>query len=558
MENKKIEFENITVGAKETFAFCVKEEDLKYFATLTGDHSPLHMDESFSKKSRYKGRIVHGILPFNYISILKMFCVEKYTATILRIDARFMKPIYLENDLAMTAEVVDKDLSNKTMNVEITIENKNSGEIAANGFAVVKFEEEGDKVIESTSASQNKDGCILTEHISLSKLTFEEIEEGLAKSISFSISKGHIFKFKNMFGKDNNSMNMMLNILSLNLFSTFSGMCIPGQNAILLGFEINFLKQIPLMNELLLKGEVTKKSEGTRSIKLNLSISNQFSNENYAIGNASIIVNLPPAKMPSMSEIKEKIGFDLKNKVVLITGASQGIGETTAKLFASLGAKVVINHYKNEEDAKRVVNEILENGGDAIALEADVSNLSQVEEMVRLTFESYGKIDILLNNAVRDFLPIEFSKLTWEDIQKDIDVTVKGTFNCCKTIIPIMIKNGGGSIINISSIATDNPPPNQLKYVISKSGMVGIMRGLAAEYASKNIRVNIVVPNFVETDLVANIPKVFRKKIANETPMKRIASPIEIAKAVVFLASSYSSYTTGQRIMVTGGSLPFV
>ena len=121
-----------------------------------------------------------------------------------------------------------------------------------------------------------------------------------------------------------------------------------------------------------------------------------------------------------------------------------------------------------------------------------------------------------------------------------------------------MIKNGGGSIINISSIATDNPPPNQLKYVISKSGMVGIMRGLAAEYASKNIRVNIVVPNFVETDLVANIPKVFRKKIANETPMKRIASPIEIAKAVVFLASSYSSYTTGQRIMVTGGSLPFV
>jgi 3-oxoacyl-[acyl-carrier protein] reductase len=121
-----------------------------------------------------------------------------------------------------------------------------------------------------------------------------------------------------------------------------------------------------------------------------------------------------------------------------------------------------------------------------------------------------------------------------------------------------MIAQGEGKIINISSVAVDNPPPDQTKYVMAKSALVGLTRSLSIELAPKNIQVNLVVPNFVETDLVAHIPEGFRGKIARETPMQRIGSPVEVAQAVVFLASSFSSFTTGQKIMVTGGGAPYL
>lgn len=570
MNVNKTGFENIEVGTKETFDFYVTEENLKIFASLTGDYNSLHMNESFARRTRYRERIVHGMLPFSYISILKMFWLENYVASIVRIEAKFNSPIYLESDLIITAEVMDKDSSVRTLNVKITIEIKNSGIIATTGFVIVKFEEDGNKVVRLPSNYLDREVCLLTEPVKESKLILEEIDIGLTKSINFSISLEHIFEFKIMLekGLENNSikseliinsLNIMTNVLSPNLFSTFVGMCIPGQNATFLDYKINFLKQIPLRKNLRLKGVVVQKSEATKIIKLELSILDQLTDDNYAIGNATVILNPSPTKMPNIIEIKQKsINFNLKNKVVLITGASRGIGETTAKLFALFGAKVIVNYYRGKEDAEKIVKEILECGGDAIALRADVSNLNEVEEIIRSVCNKYGKIDILVNNAVRDFLPKGFLKLTWEDIQKDIDVTVKGSFNCCKAVIPHMIKNGGGSIINVSTIATENPPPMHLKYVVSKIGLVGLTRSLAVEFASKNIRVNMVVPNFVETDLVASIPKVFQKKIANEIPLKRIANPIDVAQSIIFLASSFSSYITGQKIMVTGGSLPFL
>jgi 3-oxoacyl-[acyl-carrier protein] reductase len=120
-----------------------------------------------------------------------------------------------------------------------------------------------------------------------------------------------------------------------------------------------------------------------------------------------------------------------------------------------------------------------------------------------------------------------------------------------------MLAAGGGRIVNISTIATDNPPPLQTKYVVAKSALVGLTRSLSIEYAARNIQINLVVPNFVETDFVAHVPDGFRRKIADDIPMRRAASPLDVARAVVFLASSYSSFTTGQKVMVTGGGAPY-
>ncbi len=263
--------------------------------------------------------------------------------------------------------------------------------------------------------------------------------------------------------------------------------------------------------------------------------------------------------MPTVRQLKESaLDMGIKDKVVLITGASRGLGETTAKLFALSGAKVIVNYFHGKHDAERIVNEIIEEGGEAFEVQADVSDLLQVRRMVQKAVEKYGNVNVLVNNAVKDFKPISFSRLTWEEIQKDIDVVVKGAFNCCKEVIPLMLKQGGGKIINLGTVATDNPPANQIKYVISKSGLVGLTRSLSIEFAAKNIQINTVVPNFVETDLVSHIPDVYRKKIAQDTPMQRNAQPIDVAQAVIFLASSYSSFTTGQKIMVTGGGAPYL
>ena len=569
MNVNKPEFENIAVGTKETFDFYVTEEKLKIFAILTGDYSSLHMNESFARRTRYRERIVHGMLPFSYISILKMFCLEKYVASIAQLEAKFSSPVYLGSNLTITAEVVDKEPSTRTLNVKITIEIKDSGVVATTGFVIVKFEENDNKIVGLPSNYSDKDVCVLTEPVTESKLILEEIDMGLTKSINFSISLEHILEFKNMFemelGKNYlksdlsfNSQSIMANVLSSSLFSTFVGMLIPGQNATFLDFEINFLNQIPIDKNLTLKGEVIQKSEATRIIKLKLIMLSQSTNDTYAIGNATVIVNPLPTKMPHISELKQAIDFDLNNKVVLITGASRGIGETTAKLFALFGAKVIVNYYRGKEDAEKIVKEILECGGDAIALRADVSKMDDVMKMVDFVCRKYGTIDILVNNAVREAIPKDFMELEWDDIQQDIDVTLKGAFNCCKAIIPLMLKSGEGNIINVSTVYTENPPPKQFKYVVSKSGIIGLTRSLAVEYASKHIRVNMVVPSFVETDLVAGVPPAFRKQFAKTTPMKRNANPIEVAQAIIFLASSFSSYITGQRILVTGGNLPFL
>ncbi|MBL7074390.1 SDR family oxidoreductase [candidate division KSB1 bacterium] len=567
--SNKMLFDDFVGETKERFDFSVNKETLESFAMMTGDYSSLHMDEAFSRRMKYRDRIVHGMLPLCYISALRIFRVRNYVGSIVSIDAEFSQPIYLESNLRITAEIVKKRSSNRTLSLKITIMNIRSKIVATRASVAVKFEKGGNKLIDYPSAFVESDIGLLTKSIRENKYTFEEVREGLTKSVEFEISDEHFQHFLEMLQKGlkkkcerpeirTSLQNVIKSILCASLVSTFIGMHIPGRNSTLIGFRIEYLKQIPQMKKLLLRGEVKRRSVGTKGISLGLSISDNLSKTEYAIGSATVIVNPCPKEMPSIIEMKQFTDYKLTDKVVLVTGASRGIGETTALLFALMGAKIIVNYYRGKEDAEKVVKQIMQNGGDAIALRADVANSDEVNEMVKAAYRKYGTIDVLVNNAVKDFLPYEFARLRWEDVQKEIDVTVKGAFNTCKAVIPLMIKGGGGSIINVSSMVTDNPQRKQLKYVIAKSAVVGLTRGLAVEYAENNIRVNMVVPNFVETDLVSNIPSAFQKKAANQTPMKRNASPVDVAQAIVFAASSFSSYTTGQRIMVTGGGLPLL
>jgi NAD(P)-dependent dehydrogenase (short-subunit alcohol dehydrogenase family) len=240
----------------------------------------------------------------------------------------------------------------------------------------------------------------------------------------------------------------------------------------------------------------------------------------------------------------------LENQVALITGAGGGIGEATAKLFSSEGAKIAVVDV-NIEQAERVAKEITTAGGEAIALKVDVSSREEVEKMAADVADKYGTIDVLVNNAGinRDSFAVKMKEEHWDSV---IDINLKGTFLCSVSVSGIMGEGGGGRIINTSSIgALGNM--GQANYSASKAGVIGLTRTLALEFARSKIRVNCVAPGATKTPMTAGIPDEIAEKLAKKIPLRRFAEPEEIARAHLFFASDDASYITGQVLFVDGG-----
>jgi 3-oxoacyl-[acyl-carrier protein] reductase len=423
----------------------------------------------------------------------------------------------------------------------------------------------------SSPASPRSDrpAAFLAHHPEVNHLLWDQIETDERDSLDFTVSEAAVSEFTALLasGVDPASrgsasavahMFRLPTFLSMLLYSTSLGVIRPGASATFLEFTSQVERQVELNTPYTLRGRIVHRSAATQILKKELLVTPAGGDEVLVRAKASTLVAAAFRRMASLDQMREHADFGLRDKVVLVTGASRGIGETTAKLFAVHGATVIVNYRHGADDAQRVVAEIVDGGGTAVAIAADVCDPVQVRSLVRQARERFGAVHVLVNNAARDFRPIPFSKLTWDDIQADVDVIVKGAFLCSQEIVPLMLEQGEGKIINISTIATDDPPPDQMKYVVAKSALTGLTRSLAVEVAPRNIQVNMVVPNFVETDLVAHVPEGFRKKIAQDIPMRRLGSAIEVAKAVVFLASSYSSFTTGQKVMVTGGGPPYL
>lgn len=346
-------------------------------------------------------------------------------------------------------------------------------------------------------------------------------------------------------------------MLPLTAVSALVGMRLPGRNAVLLAVESSFRAPVRIGDKLRVAGRVLTKSAGTRIIKLQVEITNLTTSQLVTEAQAEVFIAPPPRKGVTMAELQKlDLDFDFTGKTVLVTGASRGIGEATAKLFAHRGANVVVNYLQGKSDAEAVVQDICGHGRKAVAVKADVSVPAEVEGMVQSALAAFKRIDILVNNAVRDASPIRFEELSWEAMQEDIDVTLKGAFLCCKAVLPHMLAQGGGSIINISTVFTEAPVPHFARYITSKSGLVGLSRALAVELADRNVRVNLVAPGVTPTDLTNTLSDQAFKRMAEQNPMKRTCQPLDVAKAVVFLASPYAQYTTGQQIRVTGGSPP--
>jgi 3-oxoacyl-[acyl-carrier protein] reductase len=242
----------------------------------------------------------------------------------------------------------------------------------------------------------------------------------------------------------------------------------------------------------------------------------------------------------------------LKDKVAIVTGGGQGIGAETAITFAREGAKVVVADM-NEETANGVVEKIKQAGtGDAMAAVVNVANAESVEAMVKATMDWAGRIDILVNNAGITADTI-LHKMTEEQWDKVINVNLKGVWLCGRAVASVMRNQGGGSIINATSIVGLYGNMGQSNYAASKGGVIAMTYTWAVELAAKGVRVNAIAPGFTDTPMVAKVKPEVLDKVRQQTPLGRLGTPEDIANAYLFLASDESSFITGHVLEVSGG-----
>ena len=245
----------------------------------------------------------------------------------------------------------------------------------------------------------------------------------------------------------------------------------------------------------------------------------------------------------------------MERKVALITGGSRGIGKAIAKKFAKEGYDIVINYVSESAELGKVKEEMIENRNvDILFVKADVTNYNGCEEMIKEVINKFGRIDVLVNNAgiTKDGLLMRMKE---EDFDKVIDVNLKGTFNVTKNVIPYMMKQRSGKIVNISSVVGIGGNAGQANYAASKAGIIGFTKSVAKELASRNILANCVAPGFIKTDMTDVLSDAVKENINKQIPLNKMGEADEVANAVYFLASEENTYITGQVLNVDGGMI---
>ena len=241
----------------------------------------------------------------------------------------------------------------------------------------------------------------------------------------------------------------------------------------------------------------------------------------------------------------------LDGKVAIVTGSSRGIGKAAALALAEQGGKVVVNYARSSDAAEAVVKQIEGMGGEAIALQANVSKADEVDALIKATMDKFGRIDVLVNNAgiTRDTLLLRMKPEDWQAV---IDLNLTGVFLCTRAVSKIMLKQRSGRIINISSVAGLMGNPGQANYSAAKAGVIGFTKTIAKELAPRGVTANVVAPGFIETDMTGDLKNT--EEILKYIPLGRYGQPEEVAGLIRFLASDpAAAYITGQVMNMDGG-----
>ena len=390
---------------------------------------------------------------------------------------------------------------------------------------------------------------------------YSEINVGDKETLSHTITKSDIEKFVQLTG-DNNRLHVdekfasttqfkkpvVHGMLGASFISTIIGTRLPGDGALWFSQSLEFLLPVRIGDVLTITAEVLKKNDKEQIIELKTEIHNQNRQ----------IVTKGIAKVKVIETEAPTVELEKKNdapKTALIIGGTGGIGKATCIQLAKDGFNVIIHYNKNKALAEEIKVEVEKNNQKAIIVSADILNDADIKEMIFKGIRAFDKIDVIANCGATIIPNIKFQDLVWADFLKQLEVNIKSTFTIIQAIVPEMIKNEYGKIINIGSISAEKPNTDWSHYITAKSALIGLTKSLAFELAPKGIRINMVTPSLLNTELTADVPEKIKLLTAAQTPLRRLALAEDVAGVISFLASEKSDFLTGENIRVNGGQL---
>jgi 3-oxoacyl-[acyl-carrier protein] reductase len=342
-------------------------------------------------------------------------------------------------------------------------------------------------------------------------------------------------------------------MLLASLFSTLVGMKIPGRRALYIGQDIKFRHPVLVGEPVVATAKVASINAGLGVIEIVTTIHKD--DKRVAVSGVGKVRvrsrSVAPSAETSPGPLRETVG----RPVALVTGSSRGIGAAIAKRLAADGFVVAVNYKSDYTAAQNVVAAIAGCGGSAIPVQGDVCNAEDVASMIGAVSEQFGRLDLLVNNAASHYERKPAMDLTCGDVDEQFNTSVRGPLLLCQAAY-LHLREREGNIVNIASQVVEGQPPAQvLHYALGKFGLLGLTRCLAAEWSKDGIRVNAVAPGLVETDLTSHFNERVFKLEASRTPLKRIATPEDVASAVSFLGGKSASFLTGLLLPVTGGQV---
>lgn len=343
-------------------------------------------------------------------------------------------------------------------------------------------------------------------------------------------------------------------VLLASLFSQLVGMRVPGKHALYLGQDLTFRRPVLIGETVRAVAKVVGKSDATRILVLNTEI-RSADDKVIVMGTAKVKVrdDSPAAQRVSSTA---SIPFDSGRRVALVTGASRGMGAQIARTLAKRGFAVAVNYFRSADRALNVVREIELDGGVAFAVQADVRDAESVSAMFAQVGETLGPPRVLVNAAVGEFINRPINDLRWADFCAHLEYQVKAVLQLCQGAHSHMKSAGGGAIVNIlSQVTAGAPATGMADYVSAKNALMGLSKAMAAEWAEDMIRVNMVSPGLTRTEMTEHYHERVFKMEAARTPLKRIATPDDVASAVAYLVGEEASFLTGVNLFVTGGQI---
>jgi 3-oxoacyl-[acyl-carrier protein] reductase len=395
----------------------------------------------------------------------------------------------------------------------------------------------------------------------------DELRVGMSESIEKTIRAEDVEAFARLSGDYNElhvddefaartefSQRVVHGFLHASLLSTLVGMKIPGRGALYLSQNIEFTAPVFIGDTVKATATITRIDKITRIIAMDMRIENQKGAEVLRGEARAKVLRLAQSPTPLDKGDFAAMSQMLEGKTALITGASRGIGRAIAALLAAHGARVFINYHRSQKAALELVGEIEEAGGKAEAIRADVTRQEEIEEMIARACQT-GGLDILVNNAGPKILSSSFDRLEWSDMDEAYGAIVGSTFRVIQAALPHLRESEGNIVNLLTSAALGRTAHNWLPYVAAKSALIGLSKNLAQELGPDGIRVNMVSPSMVDTDLTADIPERIRQMMVSRTPLRRLATTENVANAVLFLVSPMADFITGDNLLVTGGEI---